>query len=235
MRKQSINSRGYDTHATTLKLSLNFGKLEKITDKWGFLRQVYMENIADITQEASQDVKRWAQVYYLDWPSLFSPIERTAWDSIRNLGHVVLYPQFPLFNYFIDFANPYLRIGLELDGQNYHDPVKDKERDQMLAEYGWKIFRVTGSEAQIKYINIIEIEDSDIEGFEKQEKIEHWFLNTCDGIINAIKYWYFLNEDEKKDNYSFYLNPNDPFSEKVNIKKLAEKTLKKHQLANFPL
>lgn len=188
----------HDTYATTRKLSIDFDKLDKITDKWGYLRQVYMENIPEILHVANGSKTQWAQVYHLDWPSFFSPIERIAWGSIRDLGYIVLYPQFPLFNYFIDFANPFLKIGLELDGQEYHNPVKDRERDQMLAEYGWKIFRVSGAEAHTRYMNISEIEERDVEGVKKQEMVEHWLLNTCDGVIFALRYWYFLNDEEKE-------------------------------------
>jgi very-short-patch-repair endonuclease len=180
------------SYAINLKLRERFNKLNHIVDKWGYLRQLYMENISDILKVSEENIHRWSDVYYLDWPSFFSPIEKIAWNSIRDLGFVVLYPQFPLFNYFIDFANPYLRIGLELDGK-CHDKIKDRERDIFLHEYGWEIFRITGRESFLSYKNISEIEEDGIIGLQKKEQIEHWFLNTFDGVLNAIRYTYFFN------------------------------------------
>ena len=51
---------------------------------------------------------------------------------------IVLYPQYPVGNCIVDFGNPVLKIGLGLDGAEYHDSVKDYKRDLGLKrEYGW--------------------------------------------------------------------------------------------------
>jgi len=84
------------------------------------------------------------------------------------MGGIVLYPQFPIFNSFIDFANPYLKIGLELDGKDYHNLDKDYETDKKLSRFGWKIFRVTGKEANTDYLTNIELDDRGITGLEKK-------------------------------------------------------------------
>jgi very-short-patch-repair endonuclease len=215
-------------------LSHDFEKLNEITDKWGFFRQLYMENISFILEASKKDIKKWSNVYLLDWRKHLSPIEQIAWDSIRDTSQVVLYPQFPVFNYFIDFANPILRLGLELDGKDYHSKEKDFEKDIKLKRFGWKIFRVSGSESMIKYFNNSELDEQGITGIEKQDAIEHWILNTCDGLIQSIKYWYFLNEKERVQKYSFYLNPDD-MNEMVDIQSLVKMSLKKHKLADFKI
>jgi very-short-patch-repair endonuclease len=215
-------------------LSHDFEKLNEITDKWGFFRQLYMENISFILEASKKDIKKWSNVYLLDWRKHLSPIEQIAWDSIRDTSQVVLYPQFPVFNYFIDFANPILRLGLELDGKDYHSKEKDFEKDIKLKRFGWKIFRVSGSESMIKYFNNSELDERGITGSEKQDAIEHWILDTCDGLIQSIKYWYFLNEKERVQKYSFYLNPDD-MNEMVDIQSLVKMSLKKHKLADFKI
>lgn len=197
-----------------------FNELEKITDKWGFIRQMYMEMIPDIMAKAEVEVSIPVNPYFLDWSTHFSPIEFQAWTSIRGTN-IALYPQFPLFNYFIDFANPYLRIGLELDGEEFHDEKKDKERDEMLSKFDWKIFRVKGKETYTKFKNLHEIE-SDFAEYEDESKryedLSNWLLNSCDGVINAMRMVYFEN--------SF---PNDE------IRSLAMETLDTHKLADFKL
>src|SRR5688572_20602457 len=133
-------------------LKEDFQLLDKITDKWGFFRQIYMEMIPVIMERAAVNVKWAINPYPVDWGSILSKIEFDAWTSIR--GHyIALYPQFPVFNYFIDFANPYLRVGVEMDGKDYHDPDKDRIRDEMLWKYGWKIFRIPGRECYTKYMS----------------------------------------------------------------------------------
>lgn len=167
------------------KLQSEYMMSEKITDKWGCIRQAYMEMIPYIIQQARRDNQRGIDPYFLNWD--FTAIERDAWESIRHCG-AVLYPQFPLFNYFIDFANPYLKIGLELDGKNYHDIKKDRKRDEMLNKFGWIIYRIKGSECFVKYNE--KIYNGEPEEF-TIEDIKHWMLNTSDGVINALNVVHF--------------------------------------------
>jgi hypothetical protein len=121
------------------RLKADFSQLNKITDKWGFIHQIYMERMPHIFAASRHNVRGKISPYFIDWILEFSPIEDVAWFSIRSQG-VPLYPQLPLFNFFVDFGNPRLRIGLELDGKDRHDAAKDRERDELLFRYGWRIF-----------------------------------------------------------------------------------------------
>ncbi|HYF69131.1 MAG TPA: DUF559 domain-containing protein [Ohtaekwangia sp.] len=181
---------------TLVRLKVDFADLEKITDKWGYFRQIYMEMIPLILERAEKDVITPVNPYPVDWGSFMSPIEFSAWCSIRS-HYMALYPQFPLFNYFIDFANPYLRIGLEMDGKDYHNAEKDRSRDEMLLRYGWKIFRIPGRECFVEYqsydlVSLMEDEE------EKAEALRHWILNTSDGVIYALKKVYFERAEHHK-------------------------------------
>lgn len=215
-------------------LSYDFEKSESITDKWGFYRQIYMENLTDIMEASKKDVRKWDNTYYLNWRNHFSPIEKIAWDCIREMSNIVLYPQFPVFNFFIDFANPFLKIGLELDGKNYHNVEKDSERDLKLQRFGWKIFRISGKEAHQEYFTNNELDDKGIVGDEKIKQIENWILNSCDGIITAIKYWYFTNDEEKEKNYKFYINL-DENEEFIDFYSLVKLSLERHNLTNLEI
>jgi len=214
------------------KLRVNFSSLEKITDKWGFFRQIYMENICGMLKASEKEIKKWHQVYSVDWVSFFSPIETDTWNSIRCQDSIVLYPQFPLFNYFIDFANPYLKIGLELDGKNYHDPIKDKKRDELLYEYGWKIYRIKGSETYTKFNDIFDVQENEIVGDERKKELKNWILNTSDGVVFALKVLYFISENEKEDYRKIELFDYEP-DETIDIVEYCELSLKKHCLVEF--
>ncbi|MEP6949566.1 MAG: hypothetical protein ABI863_09850 [Ginsengibacter sp.] len=122
---------------------------------------------------------------------------------------------------------------MELDGKHFHDHVKDKVRDQRLYdETGWKVFRVTGSEAN-KVINMPNrFPDKWDEG--AQHEIHEFMHNTVDGVVEALKQIYFMpkkhidlkkGEDPEVENYH----------EKVSFYNLCVSTLQAHKLADFPV
>lgn len=187
---------------------------EKITDKWGVLRYVYQQKYSEIIEASREHIRGWVDPYFVNWLKDASPIESRAWIDIRGLG-TPLYPQFPLFNYFIDFANPYLKVGVELDGKEWHDPVKDRTRDEFLASAGWHVYRITGAEAH----KIVDIPDSG-EAYQYDDSemaviYEDYFMNTSEGVIRAIDLIYFEG--------------NEPGISQD----LCMRTLDKHRLANF--
>lgn len=54
--------------------------------------------------------------------------------------------------FYIDFANPQLRLAVEIDGAAYHsgrlDVVRDLKRDEYLAEHGWRVLRYSYGEVR---------------------------------------------------------------------------------------
>lgn len=74
-----------------------------------------------------------------------TPIERMMWGDIRSEG-IVMYPQYPIMGFFLDFANPKAKVAIECDGRGFHDPQKDAARDAKLMSEGWTVYRMTGSE-----------------------------------------------------------------------------------------
>ncbi len=197
------------------RLKDEFPHFSKITDKWGFIRQVYMEHLPLIMEASRKNIRARIDPYSIDWLMEFTPIEKDAWISIRAKG-VPLYPQFPLFNFFIDFANPFLRIGLELDGKDWHSEDRDLLRDELLARFGWKIFRIRGVETSVPFRSPIELQAAGITGQERDREIENWLMNTSDGVISSIDYVYFLGRPFEFDS-------------------LCLRSLEKHRLAQFEL
>lgn len=73
-----------------------------------------------------------------------TPIEVALWADIRG-SNAVFYPQYPVLGFFVDFANPVVKVAIECDGARYHtDPRKDAERDSQLRDIGWSVYRITG-------------------------------------------------------------------------------------------
>lgn len=184
------------------QLSAAWHESQTIQKRWGVIREFYMRNMADIDKAGPYG---WGiDAYEIPIYESFSPIEELAWAEIRSSG-IVMYPQYPVFNWFIDFANPSLRIGLELDGAAYHTPEKDAAKDEFLHAQGWKIFRITGSQMN-RYMPMPEESREDFDWAD-------WFESTGDGVISALDRVYF--------------RPN----QKGELKKLALRALSKHTTA----
>lgn len=80
-----------------------------------------------------------------------TPIERCLWYDIR-LANIIMYPQYPVAGFFLDFANPKAKVGIECDGYQFHlDKAKDRVRDQKLNNLGWKIYRISGADCIKEY------------------------------------------------------------------------------------
>lgn len=164
--------------------------------------------------------------YAFDWFKLFTPIEKEAWNIIRTIGSVVLYPQYPVGNYRPDFANPVKKIIVECDGKAFHDEEKDFERDTNLWKEGWRVFRVTGSELY-RIVERETVEPDDIRNEDEmlrfdgytQQSLEDFYLGTAEGVITAIRDIYFLKN-------------HNPYNYEG---RLQYKTLNNHRLVNFPL
>ncbi len=154
----------------------------------------------EIEQASYKYKRRWVDPYCgINWGELFSPIEEVTWQSIRCFGSVPLYPQYPVLKYYIDFANPVVKIGIECDGKEWHEnrTEKDLQRDKKLAAEGWTIFRISGSDCVRvidEYYDRYDMEKGDAENALRR------YYTTVDGLIKAIGIFFF----ECSDHYFFY-------------------------------
>jgi very-short-patch-repair endonuclease len=81
-----------------------------------------------------------------DWQQAgiqLTPIESMMWHGILKAG-LVMYPQYPVDRFFVDFANPVSRVAIECDSDRWHDDVSDAARDASLHAAGWRVFRIRG-------------------------------------------------------------------------------------------
>lgn len=71
-------------------------------------------------------------------------IEFALWSDIRD-ANLVMYPQYPVGPFFVDFGNPAAKVAIECDGRAYHlDKAKDAERQRLIEARGWAVYRITG-------------------------------------------------------------------------------------------
>lgn len=176
-----------------LFFSKRLDECKNIFESQKVFKDYYEHNYNKIIERAKYG--HWHNAYGIDFTKFFTPIEYDAWCVIRA-SRVILYPQYPVLNYFLDFGNPYLKIGLETDGKNFHNQEKDKIRDNNLLKEGWKIFRVSGSEAN----RIIEIPDPSYDEYEYKAAKQLELNTTVEGVIRALYNVYFHN----KENTDYY-------------------------------
>lgn len=161
-----------------------------------FISEYYKIENDNIIELAKRDKCAYYNIYAFGWEEIFTPIELEAWYSIRSKGRLVLYPQYPVLNYHLDFANPYLKIALELDGAKYHDKEKDLKRDNNLRALGWTVYRISGREMNnMNYKNFNDMINEGIDDLHDiSAEINNWIGCTGDGVITAIRVKHF-NDD----------------------------------------
>lgn len=94
----------------------------------------------------STPANEWASDAYAwdhDGGIWLSPIERNLWSDIRT-ADLVLYPQWPVAGFFVDFGNPVARVAIECDGKAFHDAARDAPRQKAIEAKGWTVYRFPG-------------------------------------------------------------------------------------------
>lgn len=83
--------------------------------------------------------------YIVDWGRIFTPIEEDGWYYVRTMG-LKMFPQYPVGRFFVDFGDPWKHVAIECDGQQWHNAERDAKRDRELADMGWRVLHLSGSE-----------------------------------------------------------------------------------------
>lgn len=121
-------------------------------NKWDAIRDFYACNLPAIMAEKRNE---WGIDPYA-WDEgkgiiFLTPIEQWLWHDIRAVD-AVLYPQFPIGQFFVDFANPVAKVAIECDGRAFHiDKEKDSQRDAELRSAGWHVYRISDSDCKTEF------------------------------------------------------------------------------------
>jgi very-short-patch-repair endonuclease len=189
------------------------------------IRRYYTDALLDIMNLAKKDLGVRYCKYPFDWR--FNKNEESLWGSIVRNPQMVMYPEFPVLDRFVDFGNPFLRTAIEADSKAFHDKEIDTERDRQLLDECWKTFRVSYEENMRTFRESGDISEMILDGHEIEalEELKNWMLNTSDGVVDAICFFYFMLPEERAqrmEKYPDYLP-------------LAEETFKKHRYVDFEL
>lgn len=114
---------------------------------WSKIRAFYAELTPLILAERRDEWATDAYAWQESGAIYFTQIERWLWHDIRECG-AVLYPQYPVGRFFVDFANPVAKVAIECDGADFHDAEKDAARDKELRSMGWIVYRISGKDCR---------------------------------------------------------------------------------------
>lgn len=167
-------------------------------ERFKMIRDHYKRELPQMMAEYEKTGCMYFDPYELDFTGDMTPIEDSVWFDIRTTP-VPMYPQIPALNYFLDFANPFVKVAIECDGKEWHDAEKDAKRDQKLIDDGWTIYRIPGAKCNrvLKHPSELECElRADGVPIEQIADVvskwaRDWFLNTSQGIVKGIAVTHF--------------------------------------------
>lgn len=127
-----------------------------------------------------------------DWCGYFTPIEENVWSDIRYVGLPML-PQYPVDGFFIDFADPLIKLGIEVDGKIWHtNKEKDAQRQDFLERRGWTIIRIDGRQTYKEREDYFPDDYKEIMSEREIERTEREYESDCsEGILRWIKRNYY--------------------------------------------
>ena len=96
-----------------------------------------------------------------DWHSTLYEVALKVYNDIKSIG-VFLYPIYPIGDYFVDFGNPFKKVGIEI-------LYKERQRQERLdcIEYfekrGWTIYRLESKHVEPSAEELYRRENIDLE------------------------------------------------------------------------
>jgi len=108
-----------------------------------------------------------------------SKAEHLMWDEMRSQPHMSHFmPEYRVDGKYLDFADPYAKIAIEIDGKEWHNAEKDAKRDAEIEALGWKVYRLKAGTLWRCYDDVFkehfgfDIEDSQLRNEIQYEDVE---------------------------------------------------------------
>lgn len=212
----------YDRYQTIDELSRRYEESKSIQQRWVVIREYYQYCKPKIMANR-RNGGGWSP-YHLPFYKHFTPIETNIFNVIRCVG-LPFVCQYPVGKYFIDFADPYLKVAIECDGKQHRYRVElDNIRDKFLSSEGWNIFRIEGRHTfrtlanvvrelglpeeyevmeihDIKYSCMNYIDQLTLSDYDRIKEL--YFTTTSDGIIESINRQFYQHNiwDDGEETY----------------------------------
>lgn len=168
---------------------------------YSVIKRFYIAAGSDIV---SQKKRLYFKAYNTPIWKFMNEVEQDFYQQLRSIGGLSLYPLYFVHGFFIDFANPFLKIGVEIDGKQFHDTDKDRERDEILDSDGWVIFRISAKDVLKNQLYLSDLDEKFPNYSDRyaQEALKDFFKNYCTGLIYALRFRYYDKISEKSPYYN---------------------------------
>lgn len=113
----------------------------KNEDHW-MKGKTYKEIYGDKAEERREQQRYYGLQGYLLTPRISAPQLKLYEEVLKEYPTAVL--EYPVSGFCLDIAVPELKLAFEYDGSYWHqDKEKDKKRDEVLKQLGWKVTRIS--------------------------------------------------------------------------------------------
>lgn len=138
-----------------------------------------------------------------DWFLILTKAERMFWDCIRSLA-APFYPEFPVGKYYVDFADPFRKIAIEVHSNKYHLGREEKDfiRQSNIEDLGWSVYHL---EAKHMWVVMDDFEKNDFgkeadnvsatRNHDLASKYLKYYSNDADGILRRFMYKHYSDID----------------------------------------
>lgn len=115
---------------------------EKIKNEGHWMKgKTYEELYGNKAEERREQQRYYGLKGYLLTPRISAPQLKLYEEILKQYPTAVL--EYPVGCFCIDIAVPELKLAFEYDGEYWHqDKEKDKKRDEILHQLGWKVTRI---------------------------------------------------------------------------------------------
>ncbi len=135
-----------------------------------------------------------------DWPNILGPRALMVFDDIRGIG-LPLYPIYPIDeNEYLEFANPFLKVGIE---HVYNNSPEEKvaKKIELLEKKGWTIFPIKSQKTyytfeQFCHFKLVEEglgRYEDLDNNEKEKFLEDYKFSNTACLLYYLRSNYFFN------------------------------------------
>jgi len=134
------------------------------------------------------------------WDQILGPIELEVFKETRATG-LRLYPIFPVApGTFLHFANPFLRIGIEIVFKNTHPGTLDRKR-LLLKSQKWTIYTIPSSCCHLSIEEFFKtqrtkdnVEFEDLSRHHQLQFVEKFHRENVTCLLEYIRYKHFEKE-----------------------------------------
>jgi hypothetical protein len=157
-------------------------------------RQIIKQKYEKILPHIIKNKSCYVDPYIVNWHGVINENEYNLFERFRAIG-TPMYPQYPVGKYWLDFGNPYYKVGIEADSKAHHDLEKDIIRDRELQKMGWKVYHIPSRLSFTQKVVDTSCVYDDDEEYEPVWK--EYLTETLDGVLECISrsitgYHYFV-------------------------------------------